>query len=112
MYVGGYAVECVLKAKLMKMFGCRTLMALEKELVTRHILGTDETIFHHRLSRLLRLTGATDRLRQGRQIWGKFLVVNEWVPAWRYNSDASNRDDARDFIDAVRTVKRWIEGNV
>jgi len=39
MYMAGYAIECLLKTKLMRMFDCRHLRELEEELQTRGLLS-------------------------------------------------------------------------
>lgn len=110
MYLAGYSVECLLKTKLMRMFGCRHLRELEEELQNRGVLASG-TLFTHHLEALLRLTGALDRLRQNEEHWRLFNMVNRWVPAWRYTADQSNQDDASDFLSAVEKVSRWIENN-
>lgn len=112
MYLAGYAIECLLKTKLMRQFDCRHLRELEEELQRREMLAGHATIFTHQLEMLLRLTGGMDRLRQNRPLWQLFNQVNHWVPAWRYNSDLSNHDDAKDFLEAVEKVSHWVEHNV
>jgi HEPN domain-containing protein len=112
MYLAGYAVECLLKAKLMRMFDCRHLRELEEQLQARRALSPQGTVFTHQLELLLRLTNATDRLRQNPENWQMFNIVNRWVPAWRYTADLSKRDDATDFIEAVEGLSRWIEHNI
>lgn len=112
MYLAGYSVECLLKTKLMRMFDCRHLRELEEELQRRGELAFQATVFTHQLELLLRLTNALDRLRQNREHWQLFNMVNRWVPAWRYTADLSNPDDAKDFLDAVEKVSRWIDHNI
>jgi hypothetical protein len=112
MYLAGYAIECLLKTKLMRQFGCRHLRELEDELQRRGILASQATIFTHQLVLLLRLTGGMDRLRQNGSLWQLFNLVNRWVPAWRYNADPSNHHDATDSLEAVENVSHWIEHNV
>ena len=112
MYLAGYSVECLLKSKLMHMFRCRHLRELEEELQTKGILAVQATVFTHQLESLLRLTNAIERLRQNEEHWRLFNKVNRWVPAWRYNADASNREDATDFLNAVAKVSHWIENNI
>lgn len=112
MYLAGYAVECLLKATLMRMFDCRHLRELEEELQRRGILPTHATIFMHQLEVLLRLTQGLDRLRQNESMWQSFNIVNRWVPAWRYTADLSKREDAEDFLEAVEKVSHWIESNI
>ena len=112
MYLAGYSVECLLKTKLMRMFDCRHLRELEEELIRRKALPTRTTVFTHQLEVLLRLTNAFDRLRQSEDHWRSFNRVNRWVPAWRYTADLSNKDDANDFLEAVKKVSLWIEHNI
>ena len=112
MYMGGYSVECLLKTKLMKMFRCNHLRELEDELRRRHVLPADATVFTHQLGVLLNLTGTTVRLRQNRECWRLFNLVNQWMPAWRYNANLSNPEDANDFLSAVEEVSGWIENNI
>jgi len=112
MYLAGYAVECLLKAKLMVRFGCSHLLKLEDELIRRGLLGTDATIFHHKLEPFLRLTGAFDRLKDDGTIWKAFNRVNGWIPAWRYSSKSASKEDATDFLGQVEVLNHWIEHNV
>jgi HEPN domain-containing protein len=112
MYLAGYAVECLLKTKLMRMFDCRHLRELEAELLRRGVLPAQATVFTHHLEVLLRLTQALDRLRQNEPLWRMFNIVNRWIPAWRYTADLSNREDAEDFLEAIEQVSHWIENNV
>ena len=111
MYLAGYSVECQLKTKLMRMFDCRNLLELEEELQRRGIIGYRNTVFTHQLESLLRLTNASGRLRQNLEQWRLFNRVNRWVPAWRYNADMSNQDEAKDFLEAVEKVSHWIDQN-
>lgn len=112
MYLGGYAIECLLKAKLMKMYRCRHLTDLEDVLQARGVLAAHATIFTHQLEILMGLTQRLANLRQHADDWRRFNLVNRWVPAWRYSGDLSNRDDAERFLDAVMALSRWIENNV
>lgn len=112
MYLAGYAIECQLKAKLMRMFNCRHLRELEEELQQRGKLAGAATVFTHQLEMLLRLTNALDRMRQSKENWAQFNLVNRWVPAWRYTADLSSRQDAEEFLAAVEAVSHWIDSNV
>ncbi len=64
MDMAGYAVECLIKTKLMRMFDCRHLRELEDELQRPGVLHSHATIFTHQLEVLLRLTQGLDPLRQ------------------------------------------------
>jgi HEPN domain-containing protein len=112
MYGAGYVVECALKKKLMEKFDCRNLDELETEVLRREALRSDATIFTHRLESLLRVAGGTDRIRRNQQVWQQFLIVNQWLPAWRYAPDRGQQDDAEDFLTAVSQVRHWIEADI
>lgn len=111
-YLAGYAVECILKAKLMAKYECRTLAELERELVRRNLVPKNWTAFTHQLIALTALTGAMARLRKNVSLWQQFGQVSTWLPAWRYNTVAPTREYAATFLDAVRGVKQWVENNV
>jgi hypothetical protein len=51
MYLGGYSVECLLKARLMERLNCVTLIRLEAELKRRSAIADSDSIFTHNLSR-------------------------------------------------------------
>lgn len=112
MYLSGYSIECLLKAKLMRIFGCNNLVDLEAELQRRGLLADRATIFTHQLEMLLRLTNGLNRLRQNAALWPLFNLVNRWIPAWRYNPDMSNPEDAEDYLDAVDKIRHWIDNNL
>ena len=111
MYMAGYSVECLLKTKLMLKFDCDHLLELDDELQRRGVLGVRGGVFTHQFETLLRLNNGLDRLRRNRECWLLFNVVNQWVPAWRYCPDLSNRVDAVDFLEAVDGVLHWVETN-
>jgi hypothetical protein len=111
MYVGGYAIECTLKVALMRKFGCHNLIQLENALKRKRRMRSDATVFVHPFYPLLKLTGGGSRLQSDPKLWKVFTTVNEWTPAWRYSPDRSNRGDAEDFLNAVRTIKHWVETN-
>ena len=112
MYMAGYAVECLLKTKLMQMYSCRALRDLEDELQRRGVLAEHATVFTHQLELLLRLTQRFAQLRQHRMLWPQFALINRWIPAWRYTADVANRQDATDFLEAVAQIMQWLEHNV
>ncbi|MEM7536590.1 MAG: HEPN domain-containing protein [Chloroflexota bacterium] len=112
MYMSGYAVECLLKTKLMQMYHCHTLHELEDILQQRGILVTQATVFTHHLELLFQFARSLDRLKQNRRIWRQFAIVNRWMPAWRYTANLANQQDAEDFIRAVEAVMDWIENNI
>lgn len=113
MYIAGYAVECALKAKLMKMRGCFNLRDLQEDLRNHGEFNPADTIFTHSLEVLLLLTGARDRCQANQEVWRSFRIANRWVPAWRYATKPIDYpSDATDFVTAVETVVKWIENNI
>ena len=112
MYLAGYCIECLLKAKLMRMFRCRQLHELEQTLQRRGILTASGTVFTHQLETLFVLTGGWNRLRNDPDLWRVFQHVNRWMPAWRYTADLSSRQEASRFLEAVDEVRNWIENNI
>ncbi len=112
MYMAGYAVECLRKAKLMQRDGCRTLRELEAALPRRGVLAEQATMLTPHLEVLLRFIQRLDHRRQPRMLWPQCVLVNRWIPAWRYTADAGNRQDATDFLEAVLQIMRWLEHNV
>ncbi len=111
MYIGGYSIECLLKSRLMKQYGCDNLEQLEEELNRRQWLRVRHSVFTHSLELLLMLTGASDRLRSNAELWPHFQRVNQWIPAWRYAPDIGIGKDAAEFLDSVERVFHWTESN-
>lgn len=112
MYIAGYAIECLLKTKLMQMYNCRHLRELEDELQRQGVLSIHGTVFTHQLEALLKLAQGLDRLQQNKSLWRTFNTVNRWVPAWRYTANPASHEDAYDFINAVEGILHWIENNI
>jgi HEPN domain-containing protein len=94
MYLAGYSLECLLKAKLIQRFRCRTLEVLEEELHQRKLLRRDRSVFTHDLEPLLQLLGAVYRLAQNVKAHRAYSDVTEWHPAWRYSSDPAYKGRA------------------
>ena len=112
MYLGGYGVECKLKARLMEKYGLDTLEQLEEEM--EHRYRRPINLFTHSIEALFGLTGARDRLLQGSNSAAlrAFQRCNRWRPAWRYNPDDSTEDECSDSLEAVEEFGRYITNNV
>lgn len=106
MYLGGYAVECKLKAIGMERHGCWTLEALAKKLKVR-----EDEVYTHGLEVLLKKFGLYDKLRQSRVSHDFTSRVNAWKPNWRYNPENPQIGEAEEFLKAVDTVYAWLESN-
>jgi hypothetical protein len=112
MYIAGYAMECLLKALLMKRFDVDNLDDLERVLKKRGKLRADATIYDHRIELYVQAADQMDRLRNDRGAHREFVKANTWLPSWRYNPNQSNPDDARDFLDAVKSMLDWFEKHI
>lgn len=112
MYMAGYAIECTLKAKLMRKYDQDNLLDLEDELRKRKDGSADARVFTHGLEELLMLADGMTRLRQNEGMWRTFNLANGWTPSWRYSPEPSSPEDAEDFLAAVVTLKKWIENNL
>ncbi len=111
MYIGGYAVECLLKTKLMQIYDCKNLGELEDLLRQRSILSAHRTVFTHQLEDLLRLAPGYNRLMQNRDVLSLFNKVNQWTPNWRYTSKQANRREATEFMTSIERFMHWIDNN-
>jgi hypothetical protein len=69
MYIAGYAVEGLLKTKLMQIYDCRNLRELDDVLQRRFMLPAGSTIFTHQLETLFKLTPSYHRLQQNQDIF-------------------------------------------
>jgi HEPN domain-containing protein len=67
MYLAGYSIECLLKAKLMRMYECRRLGELEQELQRLGRLSAQVSIFTHQFELLLKCAQGMERLRQSEE---------------------------------------------
>ncbi len=112
MYVAGYAIECLIKAKLMERFKQSNLEDLEAELKRRHVIPQRASLFDHRFELYVKASGRSDVLKSDHALWRSFNIANRWVPSWRYNPDLSNRADAEDFLLAIDTMLEWIKNSV
>ena len=112
MYMAGYAVKCLLKAKLIHIYDCKNLRQLEDLLRQRSILPAHRTVFTHQLEDLLKLAPGYNRLRQDRNFWHTFQVINLWTPQWRYTAKRSTRQEATRFLTFLENVMHWIDANL
>lgn len=112
MYMAGYAVECLLKTRLMHIYDCKNLRELEDLLRERSILPGNRTVFTHQLEDLLRLTPGYNRLMRNHEMLPLFNKVNQWTPNWRYTSKSTNRREATEFMTSIESFMQWIDNNL
>lgn len=104
-YLGGYAIECKIKAIAMEIYDCWTL----DQLATKWRVS-DRDVYTHGLEALLARLPFYDRFRAS-QTWRFFSVVNQWRPSWRYSPLPIGRERAGEFLQAVDRVYNWLEAN-
>ena len=105
-YLGGYAVECKLKAIAMERHVCWTL----EQLALRWQVSED-VVFSHGLEVFLNQLSLYDKLRKsevGRDFTGQ---VNQWRPSWRYSPRNWPVAEAEVFMNAVERVYAWLDAN-
>lgn len=112
MYMAGYALECLLKTKLLRIYDCNNLREFEDLLRQRSILSTNRTVFTHQLEDLLRLTPGYNRLKGNTDVWHSFHEINRWTPHWRYTSKQATRQEAIEFMMDLENVMHWINTNL
>jgi hypothetical protein len=106
-YLGGYAIECKIKAIAMEVFECWTLEELARERAL-----DEREVYTHGLEALvnrLMPSGFTIKLQAG--MGRQWSSVNRWRPSWRYDPRDWKEDDAETFLEAVDEVYRWLDSN-
>ena len=111
MYLGGYAVECLLKARLMKKFGCMTLASLDDTLKSRNLIANRSSTYTHEIEWLLKISEVHGRLKRDGTTWPAFNLVNRWMPSWRYDPNQATRDEAETFLEALDRILLWLKAN-
>ncbi len=113
MYLGGYAVECILKAYLIGMHHpLSTLSEVDARLRARNpnlpnLLSAEG----HSIVRVLRLTDLeqhqTDAIR--RQFG---LVATVWSANMRYDRSAPERFSATDLVQSAQNLYDWVRARI
>jgi len=114
MYLGGYAIECKLKAQLLDYYACETLSELADVLYRRFGEWPQlTTVRGHGLEYLFGfLPNGRDRLRQNPDRERDFATCNRWQHGWRYWGDAGRKDEATYFLECVDRVFQWLSRNL
>jgi hypothetical protein len=105
LYLGGYAIECKLKAIAMEIYGCWTL----QQLAVRWRVP-EQNVYTHGLEAFLEQLPLRDRLHDS-DAWDSFARVNKWRASWRYNPENVPIETATKFLKAVDEVYRWLDVN-
>lgn len=106
-YIGGYAIECKLKAIALEVFDCWTLDGLAKKWKVN-----DQAVYTHGLEAILRHLPVYKKFK-ATPIWGIHFAsqVNAWRVHWRYDPHDWTVPRAQAFLDSVERVYNWLEAN-
>ena len=107
-YLGGYAVECKLKAIAMEVYDCRTL-----DQFARKRKVDEGAVYTHGLEAFaMRLTPSLWSRLSASEVWPDFAThVRRWRVRWRYDPKDWSYEAAKSFLDAVDRVFTWLESN-
>ncbi len=113
MYLLGYAIECRIKAKLLEMYGARTLLDLEQKLSLRR--GQEVNLRTHSIEYLFEFTNARARLvgpDGNDEFLRAFQRCNTWTVAWRYHPREASAADCQRFFEAAGKFLRFLSASV
>jgi len=102
-YLGGYAVECMLKALLLW-----ETPAQERSVSGKNAIERLKQEFGHDLWSLMRAL-ARKGARMSPEVARQFLFVSTWDPQSRYEPGPGNPDRTEQFLSAVAKVADWAD---
>jgi len=104
--MGGYAVECKLKSKLMIQRNVWNLDDL-KSLLGQHF-------YIHDLHELCSWLHGWDRIQGNRTIKQAWDKVKVWKVSWRYEQELpqSEKERVEEFLRCVERVSQWVENSL
>jgi len=92
-YLGGYVIECLLKAAICVHLNQDTLPAVYRI---------------HELPDLLYFAGLLSFLQADERISQRFAIVEGWNVGIRYYGRRFDSQETRRFLSAVREVREWV----
>jgi len=106
-YLGGYAVECKLKAIALEVYDCWHLDELARKWKV-----DDRQVYTHGLEAILRHLPVYRKFRAS-SIWASDFAsqVNQWRVHWRYDPHDWSVGRAEAFLESVERVYNWLETN-
>ena len=115
MYMGGFVIECLLKALLLERHP-NLQVAVNPATLSVPDREAHRLLYSHDLDEMLaflpevrvRLESIADS--KGHSPWRAFhSVCAEWTIHARYSPLHATRADARRFLDTIREVKEWLK---
>ena len=115
MYMGGFVIECLLKALLLERH-----RNLQGPVDPATLSVSDKEVFRllyvsHELDAMLGFLPEIEKKLKARMesdgigIWERFRTVCEqWTVFARYSSKAARKEDAELFLGTIREVKQWL----
>ncbi len=102
-YLGGYCVECLLKALLLMQ-----VPKSKRKDIAEEFRGTGAHNFDRLRSLYLKVGGSAFP----KDVIEAFLVVRAWSTDWRYEPALTPADDAERFLAAVETIRAWADSRM
>ena len=115
MYLGGFVIECLLKAHLLDAYGWLQSARSPEGRSTSEQRLWNLCYRSHELDEILdKLPSVTDRLqaaeREGhsRLLDGLKKLCGQWTIYARYSPRQADIEDAREFLARLKEVKKWL----
>lgn len=102
-YLGGYCVECVLKALLLS----RCPRGKKED-----ILNSFRRAGGHDFDRLRYVLSTYDQAPFPRPVVEAFVIARVWATDLRYEVGSRPGDDTEEFLAAVETIFGWADGRL
>lgn len=116
MYMAGYAIECTLKATLMREWHVVTLAELQNVLNEKH--GFDQSLYTHDIELLFGLTRIGRSALQSpkpsasqRQLVRWFKACNAWSVSWRYKGATGDQATCAAMLSAAEPLINHIRSS-
>lgn len=118
-YLAGYAVECILKVYIIHQQNTRTLREAVDTLRERERKRPEPRVVPdllgvagHNLENLVSWTDLESQFDARSEIGRAWNICMRWSSTWRYSPKQPTIEDARQFVDAVDRVYRWVKAKL
>lgn len=113
MYMGGFVIECLLKALLLERHP-NLRARVDRAKASKSDAAVHRLLFGHELDAMLAFLPEVRRkfgaMEEGKARWGRFRAICEqWTVYARYSPQRATREEARRFLETIREVKEWLK---
>ena len=116
MYLAGFVLECLLKARLLERYSWLQSHGRSKILTARRERVIWDLCYRsHDLAGILEclpeLRGRFDGLgqREGNRLWQNLTsICGQWTIFARYSPKSANITEAGEFLDQIKEIKEWL----